>query len=82
VEEIGDLVNSGVCRLRAQVLGVLSHEAAKWREGGSHPSVEDRCQRSKDLTNSGVRRVRAQTLGTPSHEDVRRERRIAIGSRS
>jgi hypothetical protein len=46
VAEIDDLANSGVRRLKTQVLGVLSHEAAKWREDRSHPSKEDRWQRS------------------------------------
>jgi hypothetical protein len=71
-----DLANSGVRRVKAQVLGVQSREArgreaAKWREDRSRPSEEDRWQRSRDLANSGVRRVRAQTLGTPSREDAR-----------
>jgi hypothetical protein len=39
----------------------------------SHPSEEDRWQRSRDLANSEVRRVRAQALGTPSREDARSE---------
>jgi hypothetical protein len=33
-----DLVNSGVHRLRAQVLGALSHEATK-RRGAYEPSI-------------------------------------------
>jgi hypothetical protein len=41
----------------------------------SHPSEEDRWQRSRDLANSGVRRVSAQVLGTPSHEDARSEKK-------
>jgi hypothetical protein len=34
----------------------------------SHPSEEDRCQRSRDLVNSGVRRVNAQVFGVKSRE--------------
>jgi hypothetical protein len=76
VAGIGDVTNSGVHRVNAQVFGVKSHEtrgheAAKWREAVSHPSKEDRCQRSRDLTNSGVRRLRGQTLGIPSREAAR-----------
>jgi hypothetical protein len=41
----------------------------------SHPSEEDKWQRSKDLANSEVHRVRAQTLGAPSHEDARSEKK-------
>jgi hypothetical protein len=69
-----DLMNSGVHRVKSQVLGTPSHEAAKWREARSRPSEEDRLQRSRDLANSGVRRVRAQTLGTASHEGARSEK--------
>jgi hypothetical protein len=87
VAEIDDLANSGVRRVNAQVFGVKSretrgHEAAKWREAVSHPSQEDRCQRSRDLANSGVRRVRAQVLGIQSHEDARSEKVITVGSGS
>jgi hypothetical protein len=32
-----DLVNSGVCRVKAQVLGAPSHEATKWQEDKSRP---------------------------------------------
>jgi hypothetical protein len=76
VEGIGDLVNSGVRKVNAQLFGVKSHETrghkeAKWREAVSRTSEEDRCQRSRDLTNSGVRRLRAQTLGIPSREAAR-----------
>jgi hypothetical protein len=73
VSEIGDLTNSGVCRVNTQVFGVKrremqGHEAAKWREAVSHPSEEDRWQRSKDLVNLEDRRVRTKTLDTLSHE--------------
>jgi hypothetical protein len=43
------------------------------RENRSHPSKEDRWQRSRDLTNLEVRKVRAQELGAPSHEWQSRE---------
>jgi hypothetical protein len=76
VAGIGDVVNSGVRRVNAQVFGVKSHEtrgheAVKWREAMSCPSKEDRCQRSRDLANSGVRRLRGQTLGILSPEAAR-----------
>jgi hypothetical protein len=43
VSDIGDLTNSGVHRVNAQVFGVKihetrGHEEAKWREVVSHPS--------------------------------------------
>jgi hypothetical protein len=41
---------------------------AKSQENCSHPSEEDRWQRSRDLMNSEVHKVRAQSLGAPSHE--------------
>jgi hypothetical protein len=41
---------------------------AKSRENRSHPSEEDRWQRSRDLMKSEVRKVRAQRLGAPSRE--------------
>jgi hypothetical protein len=73
VAGIGDLVNSRVRRVNAQVFGVKSHETRghkeeKWREAVSRTSEEDRCHRSRDLVKSGVRRLRAQTLGIPSRE--------------
>jgi hypothetical protein len=40
----------------------------KSRENRSHPSEEDRWQRSMDLVNLEVRKVRAQRLGALSHE--------------
>jgi hypothetical protein len=51
VAEIGDLMNSGVHRVNAQVFGVKiretrGHEATKWREVVSRPSEEDRWKRS------------------------------------
>jgi hypothetical protein len=66
----------GVCRIKAQVLGVQSREArgreaAKWREIYSRPSGGTGGERSRDLANSGVRRLRVQTLGTPSREVAR-----------
>jgi hypothetical protein len=66
-----DLVNSGVCRIKAQVLGVQSREAEKWQEIYSCPSGGTGGERSRDLMNSGVHRLRVQTLGTPSHELTR-----------
>jgi hypothetical protein len=71
-----DLTNSGVCRIKAQVLGVQSREArgreaAKWQEIYSHPSGGTGGERSRDLVNSGVHRLRVQTLGTPSREVAR-----------
>jgi hypothetical protein len=71
-----DLVNSGVRRIKAQVLGVQSREArgrevAKWREIYSRPSGGTGGERSRDLANLGVRRLRVQTLGTPSREVAR-----------
>jgi hypothetical protein len=50
-----DLVNSGVRRIKAQVLGVQSHEAAKWREDQEFPSRKDvwqRSERSRELEGS------------------------------
>jgi hypothetical protein len=78
VAEIGDLANSGVRRVNAQVFGVKSretrgHEVAKWREAVSRPSEEDRWKRSRDLANSGVRRVKAQVLGIQSSRGTRSE---------
>jgi len=73
-QEIRDLANSGVRRLRAQALGTPSHEAAKWREARSRPYEKDRWKISKDLVNSEVRWVRTQTLGIQSREDARREK--------
>ena len=71
-----DLMNSGVRRIKAQVLGVQSREArgreaVKWREIYSHLSGGICGKRSRDLANSGVRRLRVQTLGTPSREVMR-----------
>ena len=71
-----DLMNSGVRRIKAQVLGVQSreargHEAMKWREIYSRPSGGTDGERSRDLANSGVCRLRVQTLGTPSREVAR-----------
>jgi hypothetical protein len=69
-----DLANSGVRRIKAQVLGVQSREArgeVKWREIYSRPSGGTGGERSRDLVNSGVRRLRVQTLGTPSREVAR-----------
>jgi hypothetical protein len=71
-----DLVNSGVRRIKAQVLGVQSREArgreaVKWREIYSRPSGGTGGERSRDLVNSEVRRLRVQTLGTPSREVMR-----------
>jgi hypothetical protein len=70
------LANSGVRRIKTQVLGVQSREVrgrevAKWREIYSRPSGGTGGERSRDLTNSGVRRLRVQTLGTPSREVTR-----------
>jgi hypothetical protein len=53
-------------------------QLCEWRSGEktrSHPSEEDRWQRSEDLVNSEVHRVRDQTLGAPSREDVRSEKK-------
>jgi hypothetical protein len=71
-----DLMNSGVRRIKAQVLGVQSREArgreaAKWREIYSHPYEGIGGERSRDLVNLGVFRLRVQTLGTPSREVAR-----------
>jgi hypothetical protein len=71
-----DLMNLGVRRVKAQILGVQSHEAqgreaAKWREIYSYPSGGTGGERLRDLANSGVRRLRVQTLGTPSREVAR-----------
>jgi hypothetical protein len=41
---------------------------AKPREDLSHPSEEDRWQRSRELVNSEVREVGVQKLDTPSRE--------------
>jgi hypothetical protein len=71
-----DLANSGVHRIKAQVLGVQSREArgceaTKWREIYSHASGGTGGERSRDLVNSGVRWLRVQTLGTPRREVAR-----------
>jgi hypothetical protein len=60
------------------VLKVARREETKWRSGErtrSHPSEEDRWQRSRGLANSGVHRVRAQVLGTQSHGAMRSEKK-------
>jgi hypothetical protein len=41
---------------------------ANWREYRSHPSTDDRWQRSRDLANSGVHRTKAQALGVAIQE--------------
>jgi hypothetical protein len=69
-------MNSGVRRIKAQVLGVQSREARgceamKWRDIYSRPSGGTGGERLRDLVKSGVHRLRVQTLGTPSHEVVR-----------
>jgi hypothetical protein len=71
-----DLANSGVRRVKAQVLvfKVARREYAKREVARGSGAVHLRRtggERSKDLANSGARRVRAQILGTPSHEDAR-----------
>lgn len=71
--EIQDLATSEVREVRARSLDVLSREAAKWREAVSHPSGEDRWQKSRDLVNSGARKVNAQVFGVKSHETRGRE---------
>jgi hypothetical protein len=56
-QEIRDLANSGVRRVKAQVLGVQSREATKERGDCSHPSKEDRWREineSRKLGNSQV----------------------------
>jgi hypothetical protein len=69
-------VNSGVRRIKAQVLSVQIREArgrevVKLKEIYSHPFGGTGGEISRDLTNSGVRRLRVQTLGSPSREVTR-----------
>jgi hypothetical protein len=71
-----DILNSGVRRIKAQVLHVQSrevrgHEETKWREIYSRPSRRTGGERSRDIANLGVHRLRVQTLGTPSCEVTR-----------
>jgi hypothetical protein len=70
------LTNSGIRRIKAQVVGVQSREARgreveKWREIYSRPSGGTGGERSRDFANLGVRRLRIQTLGTTSCEVAR-----------
>jgi hypothetical protein len=63
----------GSCELRGSrgripKVGCSKLQMAKPREDQSHPSEEDRWQRSRDLVNSKVRRVRVQEFDSPSRE--------------
>jgi hypothetical protein len=60
-------------RKEGEVLQI--HEKRSGKKTKSHPSEDDRWQRSRDLANSKVRRVRTQTLGTLSHEGARSEKK-------
>jgi hypothetical protein len=63
-----DLANSGVRRVKAQVLGVQSREArgreaTKWREDRSHPSEEDRWREIEGSRELGSSQVESPTFG-------------------
>jgi hypothetical protein len=82
-----DLVNSGVRRVKAQVLGVkvARREDARRRRSEKIVAVHLRRtggERSTDLANSGVRRLRVRTLGTPSREVARWREKDTVGSRT
>jgi hypothetical protein len=75
-----DLANSGVCRTKAQALGVPSHEQRSGERIGT-VHLKRTCGRDQgDLANSGVRRVKVQVLGITSREGARSERRTTVGS--
>jgi hypothetical protein len=59
---------SGIWTLGFREESPSTSRVAKSRENCSHPSEEDRWQRSRDLMNSKVHKVRAQSLGAPSRE--------------
>jgi hypothetical protein len=64
---------SGIQTSRSRGGSLLTSRVAKSRRDRSHPSEEDRWQRSRDLTNSEVRRVRVPSweLQVASCEIVR-----------
>jgi hypothetical protein len=85
VAEIGDLVNSGVHRVKTQVLGVQSREARgreamKERGDRSHPSGEDRWREINGSRALGSSQVRVQHLVLQVARSRGSESRTAVGS--
>ena len=63
-----DLANSGVRKIKAQVLGVQSREArgreaTKWREDQDHPSGKDVWQRSERSRELGGSQDKGPSIG-------------------
>jgi hypothetical protein len=71
-----DLANSGVRRIKAQVLGVQSREArgreaAKWREDQDRPSGKDAWQRSERSRELGGSQDKGPSIGCSKSRGAR-----------